>query len=824
MNHMKILIILLNICVSLMHMNLLAANNLPTTRCIPAPLPSHPGNVFLVGEEVSVLMPTNLTGKAEAWRLVTETDRVIATGSCLTEAGVTNRLGLGKLGIGWYRVNLMNQAGASVGWTTAAVLAPLGAPTPQNSPVCLDVASAWFARNYGANKKEHMEYYANLAALAGANWVRDRITWAELEKAPGVPAPENDYDLSATIQADAALKILSTFHSTPAWAADKVLDGKMFGLRFPRDLRDHYRFCKAMALRFHGKILAWEPWNEANLDVFGGHTTTEMSSLQKAAFLGYKASDPDMTVCWNVFAGAGTPDQTRNILANEAWPYYDTYNIHSYEPPAKYLELFATAREAACGKPVWLSECGIYQPWQTPPPWGELTPENELRHARFLAQSYACSMYAGVSRLFSFILGNYVEKTAQLGLMRHDHTPRPGYVAFAAIGRLLADARCLGRLPVRPGDNVRVYAFSAMPGGVRKDILVAWSESGESPWSGQKPGRIDGVVDYLGRDMGSAVPVTLKPEAVFVILPAGGASKLKLEPPMTSKARQDLPPSPVVLQLNEPYASINLAADAYTRNAGETSTVEVIVYNFASHPVAGTITPESLPVGWAVSPSSWQVKIEPLGRLILTGKLIIPAQGLTHQGCKTLNFRGEFGSDGRPVLAFNVVVNLASLHPVLSLPLLSATKPDQWVDSIGEGSTLTHQAVAPNGMQFSMAFGAGDAWCYPVLSLATREIPDDKADGLACTIQVQEGEGTMRVQFDLENGATYIADLPVDATIRAPQAAACLFANATWGPWSKPDALGHLKPSHIRKVRVGINSTANTKVKYTVSNLAWVQY
>jgi len=108
-----------------------------------------------------------------------------------------------------------------------------------------------------------MEYYANLAALAGANWVRDRITWGEMENiARPCPHPKATMTFPPPSRLPAFLKILSTFHSTPSWAADKALDGKMTGLRFPRDLRHHYRFCKEMALRFHGKVLAWEPGTE----------------------------------------------------------------------------------------------------------------------------------------------------------------------------------------------------------------------------------------------------------------------------------------------------------------------------------------------------------------------------------------------------------------------------------------------------------------------------------------------------------------------------------------------------------------------------------
>ncbi|MCL5282960.1 MAG: hypothetical protein M1376_24005 [Planctomycetes bacterium] len=45
-----------------------------------------------------------------------------------------------------------------------------------------------------------------------------------------------------------------------------------------------------MGQRYEGRVLAWEPWNEANIAMFGGHTIDEMSTHQKAAYLAFKAA------------------------------------------------------------------------------------------------------------------------------------------------------------------------------------------------------------------------------------------------------------------------------------------------------------------------------------------------------------------------------------------------------------------------------------------------------------------------------------------------------------------------------------------------------
>jgi len=270
------------------------------TRNIPTPAPNHPGNVFLLGESVNIELPEEAWSKAVNWRVLDDRRAVVRRGSIDDKKPDSKSfVNVGGLGIGWYRIEFLDAAGEIVGWTTAAVLARLAEPVPQNSPVCVDSATSWFAPNNAVRQ----ERFARLAALAGANWIRDRMSWAGAQTGPKKFSQNTTYDTAATLQARHGLKVLQVFHGTPGWAIDKQLDGQRASGRFPRDLRDLYRFCKAMAQRYEGRVLAWEPWNEANITVFGGHTIDEMCTHQKAAYLGFKAGTPNLTVCWNVVRG-----------------------------------------------------------------------------------------------------------------------------------------------------------------------------------------------------------------------------------------------------------------------------------------------------------------------------------------------------------------------------------------------------------------------------------------------------------------------------------------------------------------------------------------
>jgi hypothetical protein len=620
-------------------------------RSIPTAQPQHPGNVFLLGEDVNITLPKKTVGKAVSWFLLDDHRVVIRKGSIDDKKPDSkSSLEAGRLGIGWYRIEFLDAAGKLADWTTVAVLARLAEPVPQDSPVCVDSATSWFARSDPVRQ----ERFAQLAALAGVNWIRDRMSWGGFQREPDKLPENTTYDSAATLQARCGLKILQVFHDTPGWALNEQLDGKRRYRRFPRDLRLLYKFCKAMAQRYKGRVLAWEPWNEANIIMFGGHTIDEMCAHQKAAYLGYKAGNPNLTVCWNVFAGAGTRLHTEGVLENETWPYFETYNIHSYQKPEDYLKQFAPAREAACGRPIWITECGIRLLSKTGRPWSELSQEDEIKQAEFIARSYASSLFAGVNRHFFFILGNYPESGVQFGLLRNDQTPRPGYVALAALGRFLAGATCLGRWIPEEKPSVRAYAFHSQPDGRQKDVLVIWAEK-PTTWSPPKSLPIEAVYDYLGRPIGKNTPAKMDSAALFVLLPTGSAQKLPLEPPMHTSAFRGGKPSSVVLQLQMHNNATKLNQQAHTVPSGKETNLNLFAYNFSNKAVSGTITAEHAPRGCKLTPDRWKITLEPMERKRLPARVTINASGSNAAYGGWLKLRGNFADAGRPVLAFRLV-------------------------------------------------------------------------------------------------------------------------------------------------------------------------
>lgn len=630
----------------------------PLHRGIPSPLADHPGNIYLAGEIVRVRAPEDLPGGIARWRLLDDRGRELRAGVLNSTVLATREpLALGELGPGWYRVEFDTADHTHVAWTTAAVLRRLAAPTPGDSPVCVDSATAWFAYN----DVPHQGRLANLAALAGVNWVRDRLRWRDLQPVPGpLVAARTTYDTAAEAQRAAGLKVLQVFHDTPPWASEAPDAGG----RFAPDLRHVFELARALAGRFKDRVAAWEPWNEANIATFGGHSVDQMCAWQKAAWLGFKAGDPGLIVGWNVTAAVPTPAHTEGVLANETWPYFDTYNIHTYDWSHAYAGLWAPARAAASGRPLWITEADRGTPHLKQGPWFDQDPRFERLKAEWIAQSYASSLFAGSRRHFHFILGHYHEPNGvQFGLLRLDLTPRPAYVALATVGRCLAGARVLGRW--RPGPDVHVYAFRAWPDGREHDVLVAWAEK-EVDWDGrgqtravwQPPVNLEVVeaVDHLGRALERVVPATLGSAPVFLFLPAGQAALLPLEPPPRLAPFQPGVPSPVVLQLALPRAAMVRVEDlpwsegyAWVVQPGQALELPLHAYNFAADVASGRIQVERLPEGWETELPEPAFEIEPGGRWMLRAVLRVPAGTKTRDGW--LQLRADCGRWGRPVLA-----------------------------------------------------------------------------------------------------------------------------------------------------------------------------
>ncbi len=587
-------------------------------RDIPQPLGSHPGNIFVAGEPVVVAAPP---GEGASWQVTDYEGRLVGEGSLKD-----GRAELGPLPVGYYEV------ARGAGRVSVGVLAGLRAPTPPSSPIGADVAMAWLV------PKEQMESSASLCALAGLNRVRDRLNWEEIEPKRGEFAATTRYDFPVRAQAAAGLQVLEVNHMSPRWANPNPK-------RFPLDLRDAYAVERALARRWGAEVGAFEPWNEADIKEFGGHTGSEMASLQKAAWLGLKAGNPAVTACMNVFA-VHRQATLEDLRDNQAWPYFDTFNLHHYEPFAGYPRLYADFRAVCAGRPLWVTECSLPVKWRGDERLQEPSAEDLRTQSERVPITFALAIHEGAQAVFYFILPHFVEGQTQFGVLRKDLTPRPAFLALAATGRLLADARPMGRMEgVEPG--VRAYLFKAKPDGRPGTVLVAWSE-GERSLDLPRPPLA--LFDHLGR----AAPVTgprlkLGPAPRLAILPDDAGLQLAPPPALPAPAPGPTSPSPVVLQAVLPEGSVVLADSAYKLPAGQPVDIPLFAYNFSDKPARGRLR--------VTPPESWQAEF-PQETEIAPGQrkeLRLRVRAAPGPRIAQVRIAGDFGPAGEAVLSVRLV-------------------------------------------------------------------------------------------------------------------------------------------------------------------------
>ena len=134
-----------------------------------------------------------------------------------------------------------------------------------------------------------------------------------------------------------------------------------------------------------------------------------------------------------------------------------------------------------------------------------------------------------------FMLPNYAEKQIQFGVIHSDLTPRPAYVALAAVGRLLADAKPLGKLKSEKR-SAHAFLFRARPDGREQLVLVAWSDLSHPQLP--LPTRPTAAFDHLGRPRATtADALELSSAPVYLLFPMDLLGKFVRELPPRPAAR-----------------------------------------------------------------------------------------------------------------------------------------------------------------------------------------------------------------------------------------------------------------------------------------------
>jgi hypothetical protein len=337
--------------------------------------------------------------------------------------------------------------------------------------------------------KDSSPFVLRLVKQAGFSWIRDELYWQEIEKAPGqfrFPASYDNYLAEAARQGLSPLIVLDY--------GNAVAYPKLFAnASFPKTAETRAlftRYVTAVAKRYGKTVKHWEVWNEPDFSHIG---YDNYLLLLKATYGAIKQVDPSATVisCGGGGIGGGPgADCIINLIKEGGLNYQDGFSIHPYMTPNTpekgyagkggpidavsipttwpYLRDFVAQHVRDNGRPlqIWVTEFG----WPVNP---KVPGQDEANQAADLVRSHLLSRrYDAVRVLFWY---DFIDDGTDpnnfehnFGVLHHDLSPKPAFVAASVL------ARTLGEKPWKAAlvdtDDVKVFRY-----GDRDSVIAGWT-------------------------------------------------------------------------------------------------------------------------------------------------------------------------------------------------------------------------------------------------------------------------------------------------------------------------------------------------------------
>jgi hypothetical protein len=322
---------------------------------------------------------------------------------------------------------------------------------------CTSIASA---ADVGVNVMTSTGFSAPkvTAALRASKpaWVRVFMVWSVLEPQQGVYYTQQIQQYQHFFKSlPAGTKVDVDVVGSPAWANG----GSSSIATPPLNDADYGSFVSYLVNAFHGRVNAWEIWNEEASPNWWTGTPAQFAGLLAAAYPAVKSADPNAIV----ILGANDPTFLSALYADGAKNNFDAVAVHTdtacdvtspyvYEYNQnttvvnQYFFLGFTGTHALMAangdgaKPIYMTEIG----WSTTPAecttgaWAgqKLAGVTPQVQATYLQQAYHClaqPQFSYVKAAMWFELYNVGTTTDQLdnyGLLNADFSPKPSFDAF----------------------------------------------------------------------------------------------------------------------------------------------------------------------------------------------------------------------------------------------------------------------------------------------------------------------------------------------------------------------------------------------------------
>lgn len=318
---------------------------------------------------------------------------------------------------------------------------------------------------------------ATAAGLLGAEAVRAGAVWRQIQ-----PTQDQwDWSVMDNIvrlyeKQQIALSYLIAY--TPKWATtgDPTSKSIQAWNRMPPKPDAWKTFIHTMAERYHGRIHMWEIWNEPNhLDFFRG-SVDDYLTMRRAAWQTLKSIDPA-----NQVLHGGLGRRRANVYTAMAEQQTETYDILAVHRHSDFSEFGpamdhiwgALHQQVAPNKPLFVNEAGFV--------CKGTSLQSERKQAEQLVKKLTYAWSSGADGYFWYLIRDdrpvLYETQPNPGLLTYDYQPRPAFVAYNTLVKLLRQAQFDYRFHLGPN----AYAIGFQDETNNRYILVCWTEQTDAP-------------------------------------------------------------------------------------------------------------------------------------------------------------------------------------------------------------------------------------------------------------------------------------------------------------------------------------------------------
>jgi hypothetical protein len=303
----------------------------------------------------------------------------------------------------------------------------------------------------------------------GAKWNRRYVRGSDVNLVDGQYQFRNGPLGQIALQSDPSLSETLYFSKMPDWLTSQPQRSDKHKWP-PKDWEAYGQFVRAVArgARKAG-INHMEVWNEPVQYAYWMGDMASVVKLHEVTYKAIKAEHPDCVVLgpcpytflWGFF---------ENFFKQGGGQWIDQVVTHAYggrpddDFVGKIQKLRQLMKQYGLGdRDIYITEMGYPTPRYT-----------ELQQARYMLQSYVYAMSQNVKLLVWHMLWDYSNSSdPEYAIQWHDRSPRPAYITYAAMTRMLENAKYVGVVSGM-NEHQRGFQFTRR----KQTIYVFWQTEG----------------------------------------------------------------------------------------------------------------------------------------------------------------------------------------------------------------------------------------------------------------------------------------------------------------------------------------------------------